>query len=108
MNIARFEKMSTEELKAKVKKYDKKITIVRVISALVYAGMTIFMFSYLLYKFEFTTLSLFILLVYLMIFFATLSGFESALGELHNIKDEIEITIYNRKEDDKWRKMQRR
>lgn len=108
MNIVRFEKMSTKELKAKVKKYDKKITVMRFISALVYAGMTIFLFSYLLYKFEFTTLGLFILLVYLMIFFATLSGFESALEELHNTKDEMEITICNRKEDDKWRKMQRR
>ena len=47
MNIARFEKMSTEELKTKVKKYNKKINVVRVIAALVYAGMTIFMFYYL-------------------------------------------------------------
>lgn len=108
MNIMKFQKMTTEDLKVKVKKYNKRINVIRIISYLIYAIMTIFLFVYLTYDFEFSTLKLFILLSYLLIFSATLSGFESTLSELYRVKEEMEITIYNRKEDDKWLKMQRR
>lgn len=108
MNIMKFQKMTTEDLKVKVEKYNKKINVIRIISYLIYAAMTIFLFAYLIYDFEFSTLKLFILLSYLLIFSATLSGFESTLSELYRVKEEMEITIYNRKEDDKWLKMQKR
>lgn len=93
-----FDKMSTQELKARIKYCNRMIVNLRFISLTVYAIFVIAAFLFLHYKFAFTSGCMFILLIFVLIFSAVFSGFEAMISDYYTQKDEINITISNRKE----------